>query len=75
MGHLVDADGHCQDDDIILAWFDFHTIDIPQSEPFLGNFGDFVAAFSNAVLVIENIAFHFQIRSIFNLDCEAVAHG
>jgi len=61
VGHLVDADRHRQDHDIILTRFDFYTISIPNPEPFLGNFSNLVAAFSNSILVTEDIAFDIQV--------------
>jgi hypothetical protein len=36
MSHLVNTDRHRQNHDIILAGLDFHTVSIPQAEPFLG---------------------------------------
>lgn len=61
VSHLINANRHCQDHDIILAGFDFHAVDIPQAEPLLGNFGNLIPGFADrawayAQIVRENVA-------------------
>ena len=74
MGHLVDADRHRQDHNIILARFNFHTVAISYAEPLLGNLGDLVRALTDAVLVVQDIAFYLQVGSVLDLDRKTVAH-
>jgi hypothetical protein len=73
VGHLVDAGGDRKDEDIVLPWLDLYTVGIANPEPFLGNLGYFVPALADRVLVVENIAFHLQIRSSLDPDRPAVA--
>ena len=67
MCHLVDADRHCQDDDIILTGLDLNAVGIANAEPFLRDFGNLVTAFTDAVFVIEDIAFDFQVGAVLDL--------
>src|SRR5205814_1039298 len=74
-GHLVDAHGDRQDEDIVLSGLDLHTVGIAHPEPLLGNLSHLLPALTDRVLMVENIALHFQVGPAFDLDRPAFAHG
>src|SRR5690606_30629169 len=73
MRHHVDRHGHGEYEDIVLALLDLHAVGIGKAEPLLGDFSDLVATFTDAVLVIENVALHLQVRPVANFDDPAIA--
>ena len=73
VGHLVDAHRERQDEDIVLPGLDLHPIGIAHPEPFLGNLGNLISALADSVLMVENIALHFQVGATSDPDRPALA--
>src|SRR3954464_211028 len=69
--HLVDADGHREDERIILPRIDLHAVCIPDAEPFLRDLGDV----TYAVFVIEDVALHVEVRPIVHIHGPALPYG
>lgn len=74
MCHLVNAYRNCQDYNVVLPWVDCHAVAVAQPEPFLGYLGHLIAAFTDGVLMVQNVAFHIQVRTAFDLNYPTVSN-
>ena len=52
MGHLIDANGHSQDDRFVLAGFDLNPIRVADAKLLLGDLDHLVPALTDGVFVI-----------------------
>jgi hypothetical protein len=75
VSHDVDGDCCCEDQDIVLAGIDLHTIGVAQPEPLLRDLGDPVAALLDAIVVVEDVALHLEVRAAPQAERPALAEG
>ncbi len=60
VGHLVDAHGERQDEDIVLPGLGLHPVGIAHPEPLLGYLGHLLPALADGVLVVEDVALRLR---------------
>jgi hypothetical protein len=74
MSHLIYTDRDSQYHDIILANFNFYSIGVTHAKPLLGDLCHLVPSLADGVLVIQDVALNFQVRTILDFDGESVAY-
>src|SRR5918993_3118071 len=75
VGEMVDANRHREDERVILAWADRHTITLSDPEPALGDVGDRDAIPGDLVLVVEDVALRLHRAPAGQVNGEPVPEG